>query len=308
MKSKQIITVIIVIAAIVALFYYMAPVEQPKFSDHKNTRYIIAGEQVLLVDGKAETEAAPGSASKITTQYFGNDLNIDLNADGREDVVFFLTQQTGGSGVFYYVAAAINTEEGYMGTEAVLIGDRIAPQSIDNGGGNIILVNYAERKPGEPFTAAPSVGKTLKLKFNAGTMQFGEVANNFEGEVDSARMSLAMGKWIWVSAKLPDGKEILPRKAGTFAVTFYDDSKSFTVKTDCNSVGGNYSAGTSTITFSKILSTEMFCGGSQENELRPLLAYVDGAKFTYSFDIKGQLVIIGKDAKGNKGSAVFRLE
>ncbi len=33
--------------------------------DYKNIEYTIDGQRVLLVDGVAETEAAPGSASKI---------------------------------------------------------------------------------------------------------------------------------------------------------------------------------------------------------------------------------------------------
>jgi hypothetical protein len=41
-----------------------------------------------------------------------------------------ITHDPGGSGTFYYVAAAINVNKRYQGTNAVLLGDRIAPMDI----------------------------------------------------------------------------------------------------------------------------------------------------------------------------------
>ncbi len=43
---------------------------------------MIEGEAVTLVNGVAEKELAPGSASKQVTSYFGNEAAIDLNSDG----------------------------------------------------------------------------------------------------------------------------------------------------------------------------------------------------------------------------------
>jgi hypothetical protein len=44
------------------------------------------------------------------------------------------------------------------------------------------VVNYADRKKGEPMTAQPSVGKSIWIKLDPKLMQFGEVVQNFEGE------------------------------------------------------------------------------------------------------------------------------
>jgi hypothetical protein len=119
--------------------------------------YLINGETVLLKNGISEAEVTPGSSSKIVTRYFGNGASGDLNGDQRDDVAFLLTQNTGGSGTFFYIVAALKTDYGYTGTNAILLGDRIAPQStsIENGE---IVVNYADRKPDEPFTTPPTVG------------------------------------------------------------------------------------------------------------------------------------------------------
>ena len=152
----------------------------------RDTVYVIDGRQVKLHNGMAEEEMVPGSASKVVTRYFGNEVNADLDGDGREDVMFLLTQQTGGSGTFFYVVAALNTSKGYIGSQAYFLGDRIAPQTTEMSNNprhkNVIVVNYADRAPGEPMTAQPSIGKSVWIKLDPLTMQFGEVVQNFEGE------------------------------------------------------------------------------------------------------------------------------
>jgi hypothetical protein len=156
-------------------------------NDYKSVSYVIDGEHVQLDRGMAETEAAPGSASAVVTQYFGNEFYTDLNDDGREDVVFILTQESGGgSGTFYYAVAALNTEEGYVGSDGYLLGDRVAPQTINESENprhvNVIVVNYADRAPGESMTANPSVSKSAYLKLDPASMQWGTVEPDFEGE------------------------------------------------------------------------------------------------------------------------------
>ncbi len=147
---------------------------------------MIEGQRVKLAGGLAEAETSPGSASRIVTGYFGNELKTDLNDDGREDVVFLLTQQRGGSGTSFYAVAALNTKAGYVGSDGYLLGDRIAPQTIvvsrNPRHKNVIVVNYGDRRPDEPMTAQPSVGKSVYLKLDAETVRWGIVVPNFEGE------------------------------------------------------------------------------------------------------------------------------
>ncbi len=191
MGRKLEIAGVIGIIALVGGFYafngYMYEQKQAYAAeDYKDAEYTIAGERFRLVDGVVETETAPGSASKVVTKYFGNEVKTDLDGDGREDVAFILTQEMAGTGTFYYVVGALNTYRGYVGTDAVFLGDRIAPQITEVSRNpqhkNVIVVNYADRAPGEPYSTAPSVGKSLYLKLDPSSMQFGEVANNFEGE------------------------------------------------------------------------------------------------------------------------------
>lgn len=134
--------------------------EQQSFSfDPGNASYKIEDKTITLVNGVSETEAAPGSAIKTVTRYFGNETKGDLNEDGREDSAFLITHDSGGSGVFYYIVSVLQMSSGYKPTNAVFVGDRIAPQSTNIIDG-VLYVNYAERKPDEPMTAQPSVGVT----------------------------------------------------------------------------------------------------------------------------------------------------
>jgi hypothetical protein len=153
---------------------------------YRNAEYVIEGQRIKLADGRADAEASPGSASRIVTRYFGNELKTDLNDDGREDVVFLLTQERGGSGTLFYAVAALNTEAGYLGSDGYLLGDRIAPQttvmSRNPRHKNVIVINYQDRKPDEPMTAQASIGKSAYLKLDAETMRWGIVAPSFEGE------------------------------------------------------------------------------------------------------------------------------
>jgi len=153
-------------------------------NDYKNTKYIIDGNEIQLKDGYAES-TIPQSTSKIITRYFGNEFITDLNNDGLDDVVFILTQETGGSGTFYYAIGAINTEKGYVGSDGYYLGDRIAPQSIENSPNprhkNVVVINYAERKNGEPMTTQPSEMKSVYLKIGQDKI-WGIVIPDFEGE------------------------------------------------------------------------------------------------------------------------------
>ncbi len=166
MKKKLLYAIILIaIIAGIVVFCNQREVSEPNRDDYKSIAYKINDVEVKLEDGYAE-ESIPNSASKIITSYFGNDLVTDLNGDGLDDIVFYITQQTGGTGTFYYIVAALNSEDGYIGSNGYFIGDRIAPQTIGEIGEGIVAVNYAERGEDEPMTAEPSIGKSIFLKLN----------------------------------------------------------------------------------------------------------------------------------------------
>lgn len=142
------------------------PAESPR-----DATYQVEGEPVRLQNGRAARPAAPGAATAIRTQMLGAPTYGDIDGDGDADAVLFLVQDSGGSGTFYYVAAAHKVDGGYRGGAAVLIGDRIILQRLDVIHG-VVVVDYLERAPGEPMAAEPALARTgyLTLEGDALTL------------------------------------------------------------------------------------------------------------------------------------------
>lgn len=127
-----------------------------------NAVYMIEKQAVRLVNGMAESTAAPGSAAKITTRAVGQPVFGDLDGDQQEDAVLFIVRESGGSGTFYYVAAAVVKNSHWQGTNAVFLGDRIVPHRIHIRNG-IIIVSYAGRRMNQSFAAPATTEKTMCL-------------------------------------------------------------------------------------------------------------------------------------------------
>jgi hypothetical protein len=111
------------------------------------------------VNGKAVSNAEPGSATRTTTRIIGRPANGDLNGDGVADAAIVLMRDAGGSGAYYYVAAAINMSGRAEGTDAKFLGDRITLRAIRIVNGQI-LVTYLDRKPSEPLSLKPIIAVT----------------------------------------------------------------------------------------------------------------------------------------------------
>ncbi|MDD3285553.1 MAG: Gmad2 immunoglobulin-like domain-containing protein [Patescibacteria group bacterium] len=123
--------------------------------------YILDGQAIAFKDGQ--------NADKSIT-IFGEPAFGDLNGDGRNDAAVLLFEDSVGSGSFFYVAAALNLSTGAQGTEAIFLGDRIAPQNLAIKDGQI-AVNYADRRAGEAMATPPSVGVSAYFSIKDGVLQ-----------------------------------------------------------------------------------------------------------------------------------------
>ena len=260
--------------------------QETSAQDYKHATYRIDGRPMTLTNGVSAMEAAPGSAATIVTRAFGPEVRKDLDGDGREDVVFLLTQATGGSGTFFYVVAALQTPTGYVGTQGWLLGDRIVPHAIASGPGTLVMVTYADRAPGESFSIPPSVEKRLWLRLDPTTRQFGIGAPDGAGEEEPSRMTLTMKTWHWIKAIDKDGREVVSPHSSAFTLTF-TDAGTFAATTDCNSLSGTYAAHEGGLSFGPMAATKMYCEGSQEGAFATLLEQTQ----RYHFTTRGELVL-----------------
>jgi hypothetical protein len=126
--------------------------------------YRLAGRDVALRGGTNDEPAAPGSAARNSTTVWGAPTTADLDGDGDSDAVLILVNDPGGSGTFFYVAAAEKAADVYRGSEARLLGDRIEPQNVTFAAG-VVTVDYAERRADEPASASPSVGASRRFSY-----------------------------------------------------------------------------------------------------------------------------------------------
>ncbi len=157
--------------------------------------------------------------------------------------------------------------------------------------------NYSNRDIHMVNNATSTTDSEPQIKIDSKTMQFGVVANDFEGEADSSKMNLTMKTWNWEKIVYNNDTEIVP-KTNKFTLTLKKD-KTFSAKTDCNGIGGEYSVAGKKIKFDKMMSTLMYCEGSQEQEFSKALGEADGFFFTS----KGELVIT---LKADSGSIIFK--
>jgi hypothetical protein len=138
-------------------------------SDPFNATCRIEGTTVSLMNDRSELPAAPGSAMKTRTAVMGQPVFGDLDGDGDQDAALLLIHDPGGSVTFYYVAAALQTEGRYQGTNTVLLGDQIAPTDLVIQHRKVEIV-YTYRHPEEPFSAMPSVNWTMTVAVQNGQL------------------------------------------------------------------------------------------------------------------------------------------
>jgi heat shock protein HslJ len=265
--------------------------------DVRNIPYSVGGITFDLINGRAEKEYSPGSASKNTLTIFSEPVFGDLDNDGDTDAAILLANDPGGSGTFYYAVLAINNGNAYQATNAMLLGDRISSQTVEIKEGRA-LFNYIVRKANEPMSAEPSISKSVWIHFDKKTGRIGEWIKDFEGEADPGRMTLGMKTWTWISTTYNNDTKIEPRDSTKFTLVFKAD-KTFSATTDCNSVRGKYVVNENRISFGDVIAAGKFCEGSQESDFVKML----GAVNSYFFTSRGELVF---DLKFDSGSMIFR--
>ncbi len=124
----------------------------------------IYDEPVQLTNGKYEGEPfVPGGASRPTVMFL-DPFNAfgDLNGDGIGDAAVTLAENSGGSGVFIYLAAVVDQGGMPVNVATQLLGDRVNIKSMTIDGGEI-LITMLIQGPDDPF-CCPSLEVTRRFR------------------------------------------------------------------------------------------------------------------------------------------------
>ena len=120
----------------------------------------VDGVQFTLNDGVATVPG--GGTFQLYQATYG-----DLVGNGEQDAAVTLINNSGGSGVFSYVAAVLANGSS---TPAVFLGDRIETESIMIRDG-VIIVNYEDRGANQPFSTPPTIQKVAEYTLVNGQLQ-----------------------------------------------------------------------------------------------------------------------------------------
>jgi len=128
--------------------------------DPYNHAYVIDKEKVVLKNGHARKKI-PGTTAIIITEVIRRPVHVDLDGDGENEAVVLLMQHTGGSGTFYYLAAASKAAV----IDAIYLGDRIKTRPLQTAG-DVVIVNYIEREASQPMSSSPRLEKRRNFRLS----------------------------------------------------------------------------------------------------------------------------------------------
>ena len=150
----------------------------------------------------------------------------------------------------------------------------------------------------ESVSVKPIQAKQQAITDDQESDELALLVQNFEGKTDPAAMTLDMKTWVWINTQYNNDSSVVPLKSDVFTITFGDD-KRVRIGTDCNRMQGTYKVEAKQIQFGEMLSTRMYCKGSQEKLFEKMLQQVS----SYSFTSRGQLIL---ELKYDSGSIVFQ--
>ncbi len=104
--------------------------------------------------------------------------------------------------------------------------------------------------------------------------------------------------WTWERTIYNNDTVQMPEEAGAFTLRFSDDDQ-VQVGTDCNNMRGGYIVTDNRIEFGRMMSTRMYCEGSQEDLFAGMLENVT----SYFIDDEGRLIL---ELKYDSGSVILR--
>lgn len=209
---------------------------------------------ITLTDGHWEGEPyGEGDASRPMVDYMEESARFgDLDGDGVEDAVLFLTESGGGSGSFVYAAAQLNRDGQPADAGTVLLEDRVQIKSAAIEDGQI-LVEAIVPGPGDGACCPSHKANEVYA------LQDGKLAEVTAAGGEPVRISAAaLDGTAWTLIQLADGR---PVKEGT-EITIWFEEGAISGTAGCNDYASAYTLSADNpflITLEPVTATRMAC-------------------------------------------------
>lgn len=105
----------------------------------------------IQLEGGVYTAPVENSSAFRTVRLVGDPAYGSLTEAEENDAAVVIVDEMGGSGSFYYLAVALKDAGGYLGTNAVLLGDRVDLLAVEIDRG-IVRVRYRTHGEGEALS------------------------------------------------------------------------------------------------------------------------------------------------------------
>ena len=170
--------VIVIILGTIGLLYYM----RENSNDSPATATVETDDRTFRPNASSATFTFDEGTVTLSQGHFENKDDFeettllpetaygDLNNDGKNDSVVLLARSGGGSGVFIYAAVYISGPINYKGTNALFLGDRIAPEDISIANG-VVTISYLDRREDEALAAEPTIEVSKQFVYKNGEFQ-----------------------------------------------------------------------------------------------------------------------------------------
>jgi len=254
----------------------------------------IYDEPVTLTDGVYEGEPfVEGGAARPTVTLVPMTAFGDLNGDGVDDAAVLLSENSGGSGVFTYLAAVVNDNGQPVNAGTVMLGDRVQIKSmvIEN---EQIEIEMITQGPNDPMCCA-----TLKVR-QTYALQDGQLAETGAEEQGNVSLNDLMGtNWTLVDFNLDND----PVQGDTMITAAFADGN-VSGSAGCNNYNAAVSSdGGQALTVGPAISTMMACEEPAMSQETKYLTALQGA-MQWSYYL-GNLAITYQTEDGNVGTLVY---
>ena len=249
---------------------------------------------VTLTDGVYEGEPfVEGGAARPTVTFVPMTAFGDLNGDGVDDAAVLLAENSGGSGVFTYLAAVVNNNGQPVDAGTVMLGDRIQIKSmvIEN---EQIVMEMITQGPEDAMCCA-----TLKVR-NTYALQDGQLVETGSEELGNVSLDDLMGtSWVLTDFNLNND----PVQGDAMISAAFADGQ-VSGSAGCNNYNATVSSeGGQALTIGPAISTMMACEEPAMSQETKYLSALQGA-MQWSYYL-GNLAITYQTEDGNIGTLVY---